>query len=423
MKPVNVLLVNPPIYDFTAYDFWLRPYGMLRVAGKMQHCCRLSFFNFLVAERRDPWGRGRFTGRDASKPETLRDIPRRFHRFGRARNDFREFLRSQSCDAVLIQTYMTYWYPGIREVIEDVRQFRPRAKIILGGVYATLCPSHAQSLGPDLVVEGSNLEKLWQLLSIEPRESGPFRPEDCSDIGIIKISEGCPFHCTYCAAPLLWPGFSGRPTSECIRELRHLIETGARNIAFYDDALLYRSDRVLIPFLKAAAESDARVLFHTPNALNARFMTPELARLMVQSGFASFFFGLESAAAVWQLSTGGKVYSDEFADAVNSLRNAGAGMIFSYVIVGHPDLDEQDLEPAIRFAHKCGTRVILSEFSPIPGTVDGLKSSRWADLDEPLSHNKTAYAIRRLGVDYLNDVKKLSHSLNSQLSAEYGMRD
>ncbi len=29
----SVLLVNPPIFDFTAYDFWLRPYGMLRVAG------------------------------------------------------------------------------------------------------------------------------------------------------------------------------------------------------------------------------------------------------------------------------------------------------------------------------------------------------------------------------------------------------
>ena len=32
MKP-RILLVNPPIYDFSAYDFWLKPYGLLRVAG------------------------------------------------------------------------------------------------------------------------------------------------------------------------------------------------------------------------------------------------------------------------------------------------------------------------------------------------------------------------------------------------------
>lgn len=27
----RTLLVNPPIFDFSAYDFWLKPYGMLRV--------------------------------------------------------------------------------------------------------------------------------------------------------------------------------------------------------------------------------------------------------------------------------------------------------------------------------------------------------------------------------------------------------
>jgi len=60
MQSLRVLLVNPPIFDFTAYDFWLRPYGMLRVAGMMRHCCRLSFFDYLVSYKTDAWGRGRF---------------------------------------------------------------------------------------------------------------------------------------------------------------------------------------------------------------------------------------------------------------------------------------------------------------------------------------------------------------------------
>jgi hypothetical protein len=34
-KP-RVLLVNPPIYDFTVYDFWLKPYGLLRVFGQLR---------------------------------------------------------------------------------------------------------------------------------------------------------------------------------------------------------------------------------------------------------------------------------------------------------------------------------------------------------------------------------------------------
>lgn len=409
---MKVLLVNPPIFDFTAYDFWLRPYGMLRVAGQLQHSCNLSFFNFLVSLKRDAWGRGRFNGTVVTKPKPLKDIPRKFRRFGRPRKDFQELLCAQSFDAVLIQTYMTYWYPGVQEVIEDIRSFQPSAKIVLGGAYATLCPSHARSLGADSVVEGADLEPLWRMLSIEPKNAPPYWPPGYTDVGIIKITEGCPFDCTYCAAKLLYPGFSSRPPADCMNELFHMCRLGAENIAFYDDALLFQPDQILVPFLKESIKANVQVLFHTPNALNARFMTPELATLMVQAGFASFYFGLESHAPSWHQATGGKVTAEEFAAAVRYLRESGAKSILTYIIAGHPDSDSQDLESSIRFAHRCGTSVMLSEFSPIPNTVDGEKSSRWADMEEPLSHNKTAFAIRRLGTKYLNELKDLSHSVN-----------
>jgi hypothetical protein len=415
MQIPQVLLVNPPIFDFTAYDFWLRPYGMMQVAGRIQHSCHLDFFDFLGTRRKDAWGRGRFESQEISRPMPLRDIPRKFHRFGRPRMQFRDFLQRRSLDAVLIQTVMTYWYAGVKEVINDVRELQPRAKVILGGVYATLCPEHARSLGPDLVIEGADLEPLWRLLSIEPGEGTLYWTSTHADVGVMKISEGCPFQCTYCSAPLFWSGFAGRPTGDCIRELSLLLEMGAGDIAFYDDALLYRADALLIPFLEAVIENGFRVRFHTPNALNARFITPDLARLMVRAGFASFFLGFESGSPEWQRSTGGKVFSEELEAAVRFLREAGAQSVVTYIIVGHPDSEEQDPEASIRFAHRCGTRVLLSEFSPVPGTPDFVRSLQWAELNEPLSHNKTAFAIRRLGGDNLNKLKGLTQSLNANL--------
>jgi radical SAM superfamily enzyme YgiQ (UPF0313 family) len=417
MSALNVLLVNPPIFDFTAYDFWLRPYGLLRVGAQLQHACRLSYFNFLISKRRDSWGRGRYDGREIQKPESLSDIPRIFRRFGRPRSEFREFLAAQSFDAVLIQTSMTYWYPGVQEVINDIRELQPSAKIVLGGIYATLCPAHARSLGADLVIMGANLDPLWKLLSIEPETGTPYWPADATGVGILKISEGCPFRCTYCSAPLMWPEFTQRPTSVCLNELRYQVSIGASNIAFYDDALLFHADHVLVPFLEEAIKNKLHVSFHTPNALNARFVTPELARLMVRAGFAGFFLGLESSAPSWQQSTGGKIRSDEFAITVEHLKAAGAQSITTYIIVGHPDADGRDMELSVRFAHECGTKVLLSEFSPIPGTIDGEKCQRWADLKEPLSHNKTAFALRRLSAEDLNRLKRLTHSLNSQLQS------
>ena len=52
MKP-KILLVNPPIYDFAAYDFWLKPYGMLSVAGMLRRKADLFLFDYL--DRLDPF--------------------------------------------------------------------------------------------------------------------------------------------------------------------------------------------------------------------------------------------------------------------------------------------------------------------------------------------------------------------------------
>src|SRR5579872_5005899 len=161
---MNLLLVNPPIYDFTAFDFWLRPYGLLRVGGRLRSF-HLTTFDYMVSHNRDRFGRGQFHEETIAKPAALRDMPRRFHRFGRPRAEFLELLSTRVFDAVLIQTVMTYWYLGVREVIDDIRKAQPHATIILGGVYATLCPEHARSLGADVVVEGGNLKALGLTLS------------------------------------------------------------------------------------------------------------------------------------------------------------------------------------------------------------------------------------------------------------------
>ena len=350
-----------------------------------------------------------------ARPRRFQDIPRRFRRFGRPRDEFREFLQSRRFDAVLVQTMMTYWYPGLREVIEDVRRFQPQAAIVLGGVYATLLPSHAQSLGADLVVRGSELAPLFRLLSIDPVDAPPYWNGSLRQVGVMKLTEGCPFRCTYCAVPLTTPDFTFRPADECLEEVRGLARLGARHVAFYDDALLCRSGDCLAPFLRSVIAEKMGLAFHTPNALNARFITPEIAGLMVQAGFTSFFIGLENRADEWQRRTGGKLSQAEFSEAVAVLRSAGAPYICAYVLIGHPDSELDEVEATMRFAHDQGVRVQLSEFAPVPGTPDGERCRPWADIEEPLSHNKTAFTIRRFGLQQVNRMKELCRQLNSQI--------
>jgi hypothetical protein len=423
----RILLVNPPIYDFAAYDFWLKPYGLLSIAGFLRDQAQFTLFDYLdrlhpwaagiEQHRCDRWGRGRFYEQTIQPPDCLAGIPRRFRRFGLPRDMFKGFLKAKGrFDFVLVQTMMTYWYPGVKEVIEDVLAVQPTAKIILGGNYVTLCPVHAKKLGADLLVAGRDLAPLWHYLTVKGdlNQPGLWQAYDNLNVGVLKLSDGCPFSCTYCSVPTVYGKFKPRPIERALAELQLLTKRQVHNIAFYDDALLFDAEKVLIPFLENTIRRNIDVNFHSPNALNARFLTKELAELMVRAGFKTFYLGFESASPQWQRTTGSKVFSEELGRAVEHLIKAGADhtSITAYHILGHPNTDLQQLEETMHFVHSLGIRGMLADFSPIPGTPDGHAARKWVDMDEPLMHNKTAFPIIMLGFDQTNRLKDLQRKLN-----------
>ena len=319
--PRRILLVNPPIYDFTAYDYWLKPYGLLRVAGQLRQRAELHLFDHLDRchpamgtdqdLRSDAWGRGTFRRQAVPTPAAIRRVPRTYYRFGLDRCLLQNYLAEHGpFDAVLIQTVMTYWYPGVKEVIDAVRQNQPGTLIALGGVYATLCPDHASGLGADLVVKGLDLGPLWNALGTEgdPEQLPYWEGYPRLETGVVKLTEGCPFRCTYCSVPQVYPKFSGH-LQRALAEFATLRDAGAQRVAFYDDALLFKEKQLFVPFLDQLIRWGAPLELHTPNALNARFISVDLARLMVKAGFKSFYLGFESSAYAWQKKTGGKVYS------------------------------------------------------------------------------------------------------------------
>ncbi len=424
-RALKILLVNPPIYDFAAYDFWLRPYGLLQVGGYLATRSELFLFDYLDRANQstrpsDGWGRGRFPAHAVPKPAAYAGVRRRYRRYGLSRTLFFEFLeRHGPFDLALIETGMTYWYLGVKEVLADLEKAMPGCRTVLGGTYATLCPEHASALGADLVVAGSQLDSLWDFAGIRPDlQSLPFwQGYRSPDPGVLKLTDGCPFRCTYCSVPVVCPDFQPRPLERSLAELGRLLQCGARNVVFYDDALLYQPTLALEPFLGAVVARGWKPSFHTPNALNARFLTPDLARLMVAAGFKTFYLGLESESREWHGHTGRKVYAGEFERAVRNLVDAGAPRleVCAYVLLGHPRSSGDDVENSLRFVHSLGVRSMLAEFSPIPGTPDGELCRRFVDLDEPLWHNKTLFPMVLLGEKEVLRLKDLCRKLNAEV--------
>ncbi len=427
MTVPRILVVNPPIYDFSAYDFWLRPLGALTAAGMLRGLSQLTLFDFMDRRHplavnkdteKDPYGRGRFIQQQVNKPAAFKNIPRFYKRFGMPRDFFQNFLRkSTPFDFVLVGSVMTYWYLGVKEVIEDIRRFHPQAKIILGGFYATACHTHAQTLGADVVIDGDNLQPMWDILGLTlPGQYQPPAWELYPSLGtgVIKLTKGCPFKCSYCYVPVRGESFIARPIEEVIADFEMMRRYGVRNIAFYDDALLYQSQQTLLPFLDAIR--DRRIHLHTPNGMHARMINPEMARALAQGGFKMFYLGYESVSAEFQSQTGSKLVSHELASAVESLLSAGdcGSHIVAYEMLGHPLADVQAIEESMRFAHGLGIRIMFSEFSPIPGTPDGELCRKYIDLDEPLNHNKSAFPITFLGWQKIKYYKTLCRELNER---------
>ncbi len=425
----KILLVNPPIYDFTAYDFWLKPFGILKIGGYLRRSAQVRLFDFMDRKhpalanyllKEDSWGRGKFLASPAEKPEALSAMPSKYRRFGLSADIFESELENNGpYDFALIQTEMTYWYPGIQEVIECLRRISPSTRIVMGGVYATICPDHARQMGADLCVSGLDLASLWSFLDLEPDLDEPpfWEGYPILSCGVIKLTEGCPFRCTYCSVPQIYKGFEVNDLRYSMNSVELAVKQGAQNLAFYDDSLLFRWEDALGPFLDEIIAGNLQIRFHTPNALNARMISQENARLMERAGFTNYYLGFESSAVEWQGKTGDKVYSEDLARAVEILKSAGAdpGKITAYIIIGHPDSSIQDPEGSIRFAGSLGIKVMLSEFSPIPGTPDGDKCSEWIDLSEPLHHNKTYFTNIFLGREETQELKTLCREQNRKI--------
>jgi hypothetical protein len=182
----HILLINPWIHDFAAYDFWAKPIGLLYLAAILRlHGFQISYIDCLdrfhpeSSRNKNPFtsnriaGRGKKDGRGPylktliPNPRGLEKVPRKFSRYGIKPEWFvRDLSAIERPDLILTTSLMTYWYSGVKETIEMTKEIFPDVPVICGGIYATLCHDHAVlHLGADHVVSGPGEETILKIAS------------------------------------------------------------------------------------------------------------------------------------------------------------------------------------------------------------------------------------------------------------------
>jgi radical SAM superfamily enzyme YgiQ (UPF0313 family) len=425
----NILLINPWIHDFAAYDFWLKPLGLLYLGGLLrQNGHQVNFIDCLdpyhpemlargLKPRRHPFGRGKFYRQIIPKPEKLKFMPKNYCRYGIMPEIFRNDLKNnQDADIVLITSMMTYWYPGVFEAIKIIKEELPRVPVLLGGKYATLCLEHAVKYsGADYVISGAGEAQIIELLEnlfgekpthLPDEENLDSYPYPAFDLISktqqlpITTSRGCPYRCSYCSSHILYKKFLRRNPVKVADEIEYWQkQSDIINFSFYDDALLVEPDKMIIPLLDEIKKRNLTCQFHCPNGLHLREIDAELAKLLYTSGFKTIRFGFETADFQRQKETGGKVINKELSEGVRHLKNAGytTDDIGIYLLCGLPGQRATEVTESIDFVKKCGAKPMLAEYSPIPGTkmwADAVASSPFDIQAEPLYHNNSLLPCR-----------------------------
>jgi len=445
-KAPHILLINPWIHDFAAHDLWSKPLGLLLLAGLLRahdypvrlldcldvHDPRLKEIEGVKPATRRSFGTGKFYRTQIPKPAALEKIERSYYRFGITPEIFQErLLGGAKPDVVLVTSTMTYWYPGVQESIRLVKKHLPQVPVVLGGIYASLCHSHAAyHSGADHILPGPGESQILQLLGelIGHRSGntrGPVELDGSSwpafdlldqlDYVCTLTSRGCPYRCPYCASPVLYPGFSRREPTQVVDELEYWHETHSIvDVVFYDDALLLDSTDHILPLLAEVRRRGLPLRFHTPNAVHISGLSVQVCEALYSSGFKTVRLGLETADPERQRQLGAKVKPGAFSRAMANLTQAGfkPDHIGVYLLCGLPGQGPAEVAHSIRMVRDHGARPYLAEYSPIPSTPlwpEALRCSPFDLAGDPLYHNNSLLPCRskRFGLEELQRLKQL----------------
>ncbi len=414
---LKTLLVNPWIYDFSAFNLWARPLGLFRVAEYLSSFdTELFFIDCTGSCTAGRFGTGKYSAEAVNKPPLLEAVPRIFKRYGIGIDEFvRQLKGAMPFDAVLMTSVMSYWYPGVQKATEIIRELAGDVPVILGGIYATLYHEHAvNASGADFIFRGPLTESLNFAFSTfgfklkRKRDNVPYYRLNLytdSPFAPLQTSAGCPFRCAYCASELLSGAkYCRRSPGEVLTEIAELHDKGARDYAFYDDALLYEAGNHAKPILKGIADSGLPAGFHTPNGLHARFVDEDVARLMRQAGFKTVRLGLETVDRERQQDTGAKVTNSDLERAVALFKQYGftKNELGVYLMYGLPGQELSEVIDGVSFLQTLDVKIYLAEFSPVRGTRSWnelIQNGVIDDTLDPLLTNNTVFPFLYSGYD------------------------
>lgn len=175
-------------------------------------------------------------------------------------------------NVIFVTSLFTWTWESVQKAVAHYARAYPKAKIILGGIYTSLMPEHAESeIQPHIVWVG----QIPEVEDLMPRYD--LVPENTKSI--VFASRGCVRKCPFCAVPKLEPQYKG------IARISPLVHPEHSEIVLLDNNFLASPYKLEI----------LNELAHLRNVRNKRYL------IDFNQGLDARLIGLETAVALRNL--------------------------------------------------------------------------------------------------------------------------
>ena len=254
-------------------------------------------------------------------------------------------------DEVKITSVFTYWSQYVWEAVSRYRSLYPKARIEVGGIYASLMPEHCAQSGCDHVEVGpyrggaaDEVEPAYDLVE--------------SDYQIVHASRGCARHCGFCGAWRIEPKVKYRNSVVALLVKRRAL--------FYDNNLLANPHigDILAELAEFRLADGRRVVCESQCGFDTRLLTGELAKDLKRARFQRPRISWDGPYSEWPVVRGG----------VKVLEEAGYQRRDTYVfMLYNHEVPYAEMREKLEACRRWGVRVSDCRFRPLDATEDGYR--------------------------------------------------
>lgn len=270
-------------------------------------------------------------------------------------------------DEIKITSLFTYWSKHVWDSVSFYKNVYPKAKVQVGGIYASLMTEHVRQSGCDTVHIGlyqngiaENHEPAYDLVNV--------------DYQIIHASRGCFRNCNFCGT---WRIEQGVTYKKSIKD-----EIKKKKIIFYDNNLLANPHikDILSELAEFRFPNNGRIVCESQSGLDGRLLIkdPEIPLLLKK-------IRLKYPRIAWD---GPYKHWPKIKEQIEALKAAGFNSkdIFIFMLFNH-ELSYSELRAKLDSCRRWGIRVIDCRFRPLNSTSDGYNPrSRSQTEDEYYIH-------------------------------------